>query len=606
MERLFAAVLSMSATGCLVIMVVLLARVLLKKAPKVFSYALWSVVLVRLLCPLSFSSPYYGVPGQGELQMTRFAGDGLAMQAVRPGTVPVSPQAGAEAGVSLLFVLSVVWGVGIVGMLLYGAFSYGKLRKKLVGAVHLQDNIYMADYLDTPFVMGFVRPKIYLPSTMEDWEKPYILAHEQHHIHRLDYLIKPVGFLTLCLHWFNPLVWVSFLLFCKDMEMSCDEAVLKKLGEEARAAYSTALFSLATGRKMIAGMPLAFGEGDTKGRIKNMKNWKKPVAWIVAVAALCCALLAVFLLTDKKEETTADSGMDARQMVDTLANSIVSSGQSIYFTVPAGAKTSEDWTILIYGRAEYPDGMSMSKHYLEGTVWESGKEYSIDLSDAEATRLEAEMYVSFKDAEQEIDLTAYLPQGEPVPLAEETANAWMTVSAVQKGRQVVADLAFNDAPAVQLSFLLPEGIALGEAINEIDHSSYLLNDQSGSGIGEFFFMGLAAEQKDLKNVRTDAEQLPMQIFAGAALPNHVMYEEYRVQAFTQTGAAATALFSSQNLGLLGTGEYDAAAKIPFGDRKNLALFYDYEKMPVFLQIGFDEAVVSQAACAEIAKSIEVK
>lgn len=584
MEKLFATVLSLSFTGSLVIMAVLAARLVLKKAPKILSYALWAVVLVRLVCPISFSSPYYGVPQNAPVSFDNLIEYEATMHAAGPDASPIQPQA-AAATISPMFVLSLVWAAGVAAMLIYGIFTYVRLRRKLVGAVRLKDNIYLADYLETPFVLGFVRPKIYLPSGMDEWEKPYILAHEQHHIRRLDYLAKPVGFFALCLHWFNPLVWLAFVLFCKDMEMSCDEAVIKKLGNNARADYAAALLNLATGRKIIAGMPLAFGEGDTKNRIQNMKSWKKPVFWIVTVAAIGCAVLAAFLLTDKKEDNPQAA----------LVSSIHYENQNILFTIPKGAENPEEWTIQIYGRAEYPDGMTMSRHYLEGTVWEAGKEYSIDVSNAEALT-DLSMYLSNQETEKEIDLMEYLPHSE--------SAGKDTISAAQIGDEILVDMTFQNAPAAQLSFTLPKGITLGEAFDEPGDSGYLLKDESGNTVGDFFLMGIAADSEDLKQVDTGANQLPMQVFAGAALPNHVMYEDYQVQTSTATGAAATALFSSQNLDLMD--EYGSAAAIPFDNRKNLVLYYDYEKLPVFLQIGFAETAVSQPVCAEIAKSVQIK
>lgn len=595
MENLLGTVLSLSYSGSLAILAVLAARLLLKKQPKILSYALWAVVLVRLVCPVSFSSPYYGVPPKSAVPIFSFAENPTAIHAASPGVVPAQPQIQDTSLFSPMFILSLIWALGAAAMILYGLLSYIKLQKKLVGAVRFKENIYLVDYLETPFVLGFVRPKIYLPSDIESKEVPYILAHEQHHIRRLDYLAKPLGFLTLCLHWFNPLVWLAFLLFCKDMEMSCDEAVIKKLGENVRADYSAALLSLATGRKLISGIPLAFGEGDTKGRIQNMKNWKRPVLWIVIIAVVGCMLLAAFLLTDRKEDISPEQpAQSSQQLLDTLVDSIHYENQNIVFTIPEEAKNPEEWVILISGRAEYPDGMSVSKHYLEETVWESGKNYSVDVSDADLTELH--MYISYQETEIDIDLMEYLPRAE--------SNSEDTVSAVQSDSEIIVKLTFRDAPAAQLSFTLPKGITLGEAFDEPGDSGYLLKDENGNTVGDFFLMGLAADSEDLKQVDTGANQLPMQVFAGAALPNHVMYEDYQVQTSTATGAAATALFSSQNLDLMD--KYGSAAAIPFDNRKNLVLYYDYEKLPVFLQIGFDEASMSQSDCAEIAKSVQVK
>lgn len=157
--------------------------------------------------------------------------------------------------------------------------SLCRLRRRIVGAVRLRDNIYLADHIDSPFVMGVLRPRIYLPSTLAEGERGYIILHEQCHIQRFDPAVKLLSFTALCLHWFNPLVWLSFLLSGRDMEMRCDEAVIRQLGDGVRADYSASLLSLATGRRILAGAPLAFGEGDPKSRIENLLRFRRPKTW---------------------------------------------------------------------------------------------------------------------------------------------------------------------------------------------------------------------------------------------------------------------------------------------------------------------------------------
>ena len=197
-------------------------------------------------------------------------------------------------------VATYVWIAGVLVMAAYSVVSYRRLRQKLLTASPLRENIYLADEITSPFVMGLVRPNIYLPSDMEEREQAYIIRHEQHHIRRGDHIVKALAFLALSIHWFNPLVWVAFIYSNKDMEMSCDEAVVKKMGADILADYTASLLSLATGKHIIAGMPLAFGEGDTKGRIRNLANWRKPAFWIVLVAVVACVALAVSLITNPK------------------------------------------------------------------------------------------------------------------------------------------------------------------------------------------------------------------------------------------------------------------------------------------------------------------
>ena len=333
MHRLFPIVCNMSLTASVVILAVLAVRLLLRRAPKVFSYALWAVVLFRLLCPVSVTSAVsllgaLGAPAQERSAVTSVVeyvpadivrnmapavtplpqepfpaepGENIVSTApsvTQPAAAPASPLSGPVA------VLTLTWLTGMALLLLYSVISLLRLRRRLVGAVRLEDNIYLADYIPSPFVMGLFRPKIYLPSTLTETERGYILRHEQYHLRRRDHVVKLLSFLALCVHWFNPLVWAAFILAGKDMEMSCDEAVVRELGEDIRADYSASLLSLATGRRIVAGMPLAFGEGDTGGRIRNLLNWKRPQPWIIAVCAVVCVGLIALCAANPKGSGT--------------------------------------------------------------------------------------------------------------------------------------------------------------------------------------------------------------------------------------------------------------------------------------------------------------
>ncbi len=313
-------ILNMSLTASVAIVFVLLLRLLLKKAPKVISYALWGVVLIRLLCPVSFESGFslFGLFDTPTAHMTErtsaveyipsnivhteYPEVVLPVPGIGEAITEVLPQGEeqlrADPMEAPMSIATYVWMGGILVMAAYGIVTYLRLRRKLQTASPLRDNVWLADEIDSPFVMGLIRPKTYLPSAMEEREQSYIILHEQHHIRRLDHIVKALAFVALCIHWFNPLVWVAFILSGKDMEISCDEAVVRKLGSEIRADYSASLLSLATGKRIIAGMPLAFGEGNTKDRIKNLANWKKPAFWVVLVAVVACIVLAVCLLTN--------------------------------------------------------------------------------------------------------------------------------------------------------------------------------------------------------------------------------------------------------------------------------------------------------------------
>lgn len=314
-RELFPVILNMSLTAGAVILLVLPVRLALRRAPKVFSYALWAVVLFRLLCPVSVTAGF-SLLGLLDAPVAERESGTSAVEYVRPGgplgltgTKPAVPTADRGEPAHVIFpvseppqtelnlvppsrqsaVLPLMWLTGVGAMALYSLWSLLALRRRLVGAVRLKENIWLADHIHTPFVLGLMRPKIYLPSSLEEREREYIVFHERYHIRRLDHIVKLLAFGALCLHWFNPLVWLAFVLAGKDMEMSCDEAVLKKLGGDIRADYSASLLSLATGRTIIAGTPLAFGEGDAKRRIQNLLRWKRPKLWVVVCAGIACA-----------------------------------------------------------------------------------------------------------------------------------------------------------------------------------------------------------------------------------------------------------------------------------------------------------------------------
>lgn len=315
MTTIFERVLNMSLTGSIVIAVVLLARLLLRRAPKIYSYMLWAVVLFRLLCPISLSA---GLSVLKPLPVTTT--QGLSTVTYRP-VEPVTPASGeigqenarpefvetvkAETGDQAMTLAAAVWltvGGALAGCSLV---QYTVLRRKLREAVPYRGEILLSDKIRTPFVMGVLSPKIYLPWDTPQEERRFIIAHERQHIHRGDPLWKLLGYLALCVHWFNPLVWLAFFLGGKDMEMSCDEAVLNRLGEGIRADYSQALLRLATHKRLIAGMPLAFGEGETKGRVRNMARWRRPKVWVSGICAvLCLAVLAVCALNPQKSDST--------------------------------------------------------------------------------------------------------------------------------------------------------------------------------------------------------------------------------------------------------------------------------------------------------------
>ncbi len=316
-KELFLQIVNMSFTGSLVILAVLLLRLLLKKAPKFYTYLLWAVVLFRLLCPVSFEfsgsqipagqliepqmleQPKFhissGINALDEPVNTYF--DGTFYEGV---TVPTGTKQ------DIADTLAVIWLGGVCVIIGGSIISLLRLKKRLVGAVKLRDNIYLADNIDMPFALGVLVPKIYLPSTLQEQEMPYIILHEQMHLSRGDHIVKLLAFAALALHWFNPLVWLAFRLSMLDMEMSCDELVLRKMPQDVRCEYSQSLLRLSGGGKTRPLSPLAFGESDPAHRIKNLLNYRKPTLWLT-VSAVVLVVAGVLLLGGNKPLTTNEN-----------------------------------------------------------------------------------------------------------------------------------------------------------------------------------------------------------------------------------------------------------------------------------------------------------
>ena len=311
MGSILLSILNMSMTASFVILAVCAARLLLKKAPKIISYALWAVVAFRLIVPFSFEGVFSLMP----INPNPIPQDIVYKAAPQIDTglntfdnaVNASLPAPAQDLISSINPLQVwlaigeiIWLIGIAVMLIYSFITIYLLKRRLKSAVLANDNIYEADDLKTPFVLGYIKPKIYIPAGLKPEEKDYIILHEQTHIRRKDHIVKLFAYLVLCLHWFNPFVWVAFMLMDADMELSCDERVLKELGSGIKKDYSASLLSFSTGRRIINGSPLAFGEGGVKNRIKNVLNFKKPSRVIIIVAVILAATISIGFAADKK------------------------------------------------------------------------------------------------------------------------------------------------------------------------------------------------------------------------------------------------------------------------------------------------------------------
>ena len=309
MSGLFLTILNMSLTANYVIICVILIRLLLKKAPKVIPYALWSVVAFRLIIPFSFESMFslmprntnaVSIPLDIMYQQSPQINSGIeAVDSFISESLP-APTIGASVNPMQIYIEigAYIWVLGTLVLLIYSLISILILKRQLKSAELIEQNIYEAKNLKTPFVLGLIRQKIYLPVGLNVEERGYILLHEQTHIHRKDHIIKLLAFLILSIHWFNPLVWIAFMLMSTDMELSCDEQVLKVMNEDIKKPYANSLLSLATGRHILNGSPLAFGEGNVKKRIKNVLNYKKPRFWVVIASAIVLIGAGITLLSN--------------------------------------------------------------------------------------------------------------------------------------------------------------------------------------------------------------------------------------------------------------------------------------------------------------------
>ncbi len=314
MSGFFLTIFNMSISASWIVLVVLILRLLLKKAPKWITVLLWGVVAVRLVCPFSLESAMSLMPSAQTISKA-----------------PDSPRPHFESGVTIVdnqvneylqgnyfegvtrpeghfvhitTIFAIVWLVGIVALLIYTIISYLRVKNKIGTAVILRDNIFQSETVVSPFVLGIIKPKIYLPFNMNGQDMELVIAHENAHVRRKDHLWKPLGFLILTLHWFNPLMWLGYVLLCRDIELACDEKVVKELSTEQKADYSQALLTCSVNRRMIAACPLAFGEVGVKNRVKSVLNYKNPAFWIVVTAIVASIVVAICFLTNPK--TTID------------------------------------------------------------------------------------------------------------------------------------------------------------------------------------------------------------------------------------------------------------------------------------------------------------
>ena len=378
MSELFLKIINMSISASWLILAVLILRLVLKKAPKWVNVLLWGIVAVRLICPLSFESALSLIPSSETIPLdiemaakpTIDSGVPAINSVVNPVLFSFAPPQHVLTSANPLQIwipiLNIIWLIGVGALLLYTAVSYWRLCRKVDTAVRYKGNIFQSENVSSPFVLGIIKPRIYLPFNMNGQDLEHVVAHEQAHIRRKDHWWKPLGFLLLTIHWFNPLMWLAYVLLCRDIELACDEKVIKELGNEQRADYMQALVACSVNRRMIAACPLAFGEVGVKERVKSVMNYKKPAFWVIIIAVIICVGVAACFLTNPKQDRytlrivvpagSQEEFVYTEEEVSTVRNSIkIWSGDGLgdtevlLFPVNKTAETGYTATYLTHG-----------------------------------------------------------------------------------------------------------------------------------------------------------------------------------------------------------------------------------------------------------------
>lgn len=313
MNEFFLKIINMSISASWLIFAVLILRLVLKKAPKWVNVLLWGIVAIRLICPFSFESALSLIPSAETFPKKIISGPSFDVQS---GITPVDNRINdylgdryfegvtvpANNGNTIMTILTIVWTIGILLLVAYTVISYWRLHREIDTAVRYKDNIFQSENVSSPFVLGLIKPRIYLPFKLDGQDMEHVVAHEQVHIRRKDHWWKPLGFLLLTIHWFNPLMWLAYVLLCRDIELACDEKVIKGLSNEQRADYTQALVACSVNHRMIAACPLTFGEVGVKERVKSVMNYKKPAFWVIIIAVIVCVGVAVCFLTNPKQD----------------------------------------------------------------------------------------------------------------------------------------------------------------------------------------------------------------------------------------------------------------------------------------------------------------
>lgn len=398
---------NISISASWLVLAVLILRLVFKKAPKFVNLILWGIVAVRLIIPFSFESALSFIPSAEtipiniEMNATPAIDSGINTidSVINPfisAFFTPHPSDSANPLQIMIPLASIVWIAGIAVMLVYAVISCSSLRRKIATAVLFKDNIFRSENVHSPFVLGIIKPRIYMPFKIEGQYLEYVLAHERAHIRRKDNWWKLLGFLLLTIHWFNPLIWLAYMLLCRDMELACDESVIRELSDERRADYTQALVDCSIKRRMITACPLAFGEISVKERIRSVLNYKKPALWLILLSVAACVVMAVCFLTDPPAEQEHAAEAEVNESKNT----------EFYLTVGIdGVMTIEFSAPYTSGGCIHADGSPFKKGEL---VWLGFLDGYSDLSGVTITALNKDGEIiwsaSIPDAEENKDL----------------------------------------------------------------------------------------------------------------------------------------------------------------------------------------------------------
>jgi len=321
MSAILIKLVNMSITAGWLVVAVILLRAVLKRTPKGMICVLWALVGIRLIFPLSLESAISLIPSAETIPedfVTSYHPEidsGIEVidrltNSVIEENIDHMTQASVRPMELMMETVSVIWIIGVIGLLMYSLVSVWSLRRKVRVSMPLNDRVFLCDEIDSPFILGVIRPRIYLPTGLSEEEYSCVLAHEKMHLKRKDHWWKPVGFVLLSVYWFNPLMWIAYMLLCRDIEMACDERVIKTMDKQEKKSYSEALLSCSVHRRTIIVCPLAFGEVGVKSRIKSLLNYKKPAFWVIAVAVIASVVVGVCFLTNPSSKPRVYAAVD--------------------------------------------------------------------------------------------------------------------------------------------------------------------------------------------------------------------------------------------------------------------------------------------------------